>query len=149
MANDLNRWQGIGRLGQDPEPRHMPNGDAVANFSIACGSKWKDKNTGEPRESTEWVRITAFRKLAEIVGQYLRKGSQVYVEGKLRTRKYEKDGQTHYATEIIADQIQMLGSKPHSEPIKDCPQPETAWKPAASGGGNPAQEAELEDEIPF
>ena len=102
----------IGRLGNDPEMRYMPSGEAVANLSIATSESWTDKNTGEKREKTEWHRVVAFRKLAEIIGQYCKKGDQIYIEGKLQTRKWsDKNGQDHYTTEIIADQIQMLGSK--------------------------------------
>lgn len=114
MAKDLNMWQGIGRLGRDPEVRYLPNGDAVANFSIACGDDYKDKS-GNKVEQAEWVNIVAYRKLAEIIGEYLKKGSQVYVQGKLQTRKWEKDGVTRYSTEIIANQMQMLGSSAGTE----------------------------------
>lgn len=108
----VNKWIGIGNLGKDPEVRYLPNGDAVANITIACSDKWKDKQTGEVREHTEWVKISFFGKLAEIAGQYLLKGSQVYIEGKLQTRKYtDKDGVEKYTTEIKADTLQMLGSK--------------------------------------
>ena len=101
----------VGNLGNEPENRYMPNGDQVTNISVATTDKWTDKNTGERKELTEWHRITFYRKLAEIAGQYLRKGSQVYVEGRLRTRKYtDKEGIERYATEIIADAMQMLGS---------------------------------------
>ena len=110
MSNDLNLCQFIGRLGQDPEIRHTAGGDPIANLSIACGRSWKDKS-GQKQEQTEWIRVVAFRKLAEIIGEYLKKGSQVYINGRMQTRKYEKDGQTHYSTEILADQMQMLGSK--------------------------------------
>lgn len=111
MANDLNRWQGIGRLGKDPEVRYLPDGRAVASFSVACGSSWKDKQSGEKKESTEWVNISAFGQLAEIMGKYLKKGSRIFVEGRLKTDKYQKDGQDHYSTKVIADSMQMLDSK--------------------------------------
>ncbi|MDR0997168.1 MAG: single-stranded DNA-binding protein [Zoogloeaceae bacterium] len=101
----------VGNLGRDPETRYMPNGDPVCNFSIATTDSWKDKQTGERRETTEWHRIVMFRKLAEIAGQYLKKGSQVYLEGRLRTRKWNKDGQDHYTTEIEATEMKMLGSR--------------------------------------
>ena len=110
MSNDLNLCQFIGRLGNDPEIRYSPNGDAVASFSIACGSQWKDK-AGEKQERTEWISCTAWGKLAEIIGEYVKKGSQVYVSGKLKTDKYEKDGQTRYSTKVIVDTMQMLGGK--------------------------------------
>ena len=105
MANDLNSCSFIGRLGGNPESRHIPSGDMVASFSIACGWKGKDK------EGTEWVNVVAFGKLAEICAQYLGKGSQVFIQGRMKTDKYEKDGQTHYATKVVADKLQMLGSK--------------------------------------
>lgn len=100
----------VGNLGRDPEVRYMPNGEAVANFSIATTENWKDKS-GTKQEKTEWHNIVMYRKLAEIAGEYLKKGRPVYVEGRLQTRKWEKDGVTRYATEVIADQMQMLGPK--------------------------------------
>lgn len=112
MANDLNKCMFIGRLGNDPEVRYMPNGNAVASFSIACGEKWKDQQ-GQAQERTEWVNLTAFGKLAEIVGEYLRKGSKVFVEGKMKTEKYtDNNGVEKYSTKIIAQNMQMLDSKP-------------------------------------
>lgn len=102
----------VGNLGRDPEMRTFPNGDQVANVAIATTDKWKDKQTGEPKEHTEWHRVVFSGRLAEIVGQYLRKGSQVYVEGSLRTRKWtDQAGIEKYSTEIRADQMQMLGSR--------------------------------------
>lgn len=99
----------IGNLGQDPEIKHTPSGDAVCNFSIACNESWtKD---GEKHEKTEWVRIVAWRKIAELCGQYLKKGRQVYVEGKLQTRQYEKDGDKRYITEVVINQVVFLGAK--------------------------------------
>lgn len=105
MANDLNQWQGIGRLGKDPEVRALSNGTTVANFSMACGWKSGDK------EGTEWVNVSSFGKLAEIIGQYLTKGSQVFIQGRLNTRTWDKDGETRYSTEIVADRMQMLGGR--------------------------------------
>ena len=108
----VNRVFLIGHLGNNPEMRYMPSGEAVANLSIATSESWTDKTTGAKREKTEWSRVVAFRKLAEIIGQYCKKGDQIYIEGKLQTRKWsDKSGQDHYTTEIIADQMQMLGSK--------------------------------------
>ena len=102
----------VGNLGRDPETRYMPSGDAMTSITVATTDSWKDKATGEKKENTEWHRITFFGKLAEIAGQYLKKGSQVYVEGSLRTRKYtDKDGVEKYATDIRADSMQMLGSR--------------------------------------
>ena len=100
----------VGNLGKDPEVRYMPNGEAVCNFSIATTENWKDKS-GVKQEKTEWHNIVMYRKLAEIAGEYLKKGSPVYLEGSLQTRKWEKDGITRYSTEVIANQMQMLGSK--------------------------------------
>jgi len=102
----------LGNLGADPETRYMPNGDAVATVRLATTESWKDRNSGEKRESTEWHRVVFFRKLAEIVGQYLKKGSSVYIEGRIRTRKWQdKDGQERYTTEIEATEMQMLGGR--------------------------------------
>ena len=113
----------IGNVGKDPETRYMQNGDAVTNFSLATSEEWKDKDTGEKKERTEWHRITAWRKLGEICGQYLKKGSMCYIEGKLQTRSWEdKDGNKRYTTEIIANNIQFLGGRndsqhPRAEPV--------------------------------
>ena len=102
----------VGNLGRDPEVRNMPNGDAVCNFSIATTDSWKDKSSGQKQERTEWHNIVMYRRLAEIAGEYLKKGSSVYIEGRLQTRKWQdKDGHDRYTTEIIADQMQMLGSR--------------------------------------
>ena len=110
--SSLNKVHIIGHLGRDPEIRYMPSGDAMANVAVATSEQWKDKATGEKREATEWHRVVVFGKLAEIIGQYLKKGSLVYFEGKLKTRKWtDKDGVEKYATEIVADQMQMLGSR--------------------------------------
>lgn len=103
--NDLNQCNFIGRLGNDPETKYTQSGMAVTNISLACGWKSKDK------EGTEWVRVSAFGKLAEIMGEYLKKGSQVFISGRMKTDKWEKDGHTHYSTSIIADTMQMLGGK--------------------------------------
>ena len=112
----LNKVQIIGNCGDDPTIRYMPNGNAVANLTLATSEKWKDKNTGEPKEETEWHRIVAFGKLAEIIGEYVRKGSKLYIEGKLKTRKWtDQQGQEKYTTEIVVDgfsgQMIMLDSK--------------------------------------
>jgi single-strand DNA-binding protein len=146
----------IGNLGRDPETRYMPDGGAVTNVSIATTESWKDKN-GEKQEKTEWHRIAFFGKLAEIAGEYLKKGSQVYVEGRLQTRKWQdKDGQDKYTTEIVADRMQMLGSRQGmggAERERDAagdrePGAKTAGKPAA---GKPAGSKfdDFEDDIPF
>lgn len=102
----------VGNLGQDPETRFMPSGGAVTNISVATSEQWKDKNTGQPQERTEWHRVVFFNRLAEIAGEYLKKGSKVYIEGSLRTRKWQgQDGQDRYTTEIVASEMQMLDSR--------------------------------------
>jgi len=112
MARGINKVILVGNLGQDPETRYMPSGAAVTNFTVATNESWKDKQTGETKERTEWHRVAMFNRLAEIAAEYLRKGSQVYIEGKLRTRKWQgQDGQDRYTTEIIADEMQMLGGR--------------------------------------
>jgi len=129
----------IGNLGRDPEVRYMPSGDAMANIAIATTESWKDKS-GEKQEKTEWHRIVMFGKVAEIAGEYLKKGSQAYFEGRLQTRKWtDKEGQERYTTEIVADRMQMLGGKPEQE--------RTPAKEAA-----PAQRGsvgDLENDVPF
>ena len=112
MARGVNKVILVGTLGNDPEVKYMPNGGAVTNLSIATNEAWTDKNTGQKQERTEWHRIVAFRRLAEIMGEYLRKGSQVYIEGKLQTRKWQdQSGQDRYTTEIVANEMQMLGGR--------------------------------------
>lgn len=101
----------VGNLGADPETKSLTNGDAVTNVTIATSETWKDKQTGEKREKTEWHRVVFFRRLGEIAGDYLKKGSKVYIEGKLQTRQWEKDGQKHYTTEIVASELHMLDSR--------------------------------------
>ncbi|RJP82765.1 MAG: single-stranded DNA-binding protein [Desulfobacteraceae bacterium] len=101
----------VGRVGKDPEIRYFQDGKAVANFTIATSEEWKDKATGEKKEKTEWHRIVAFGRLGEICGEYLSKGKQVYIEGQIKTRSWDKDGITRYTTEIVADKMQMLGTK--------------------------------------
>lgn len=112
MANDLNQANFIGRLGKDPEIRYTQSGQAAASFSIAVGSKWKDKNTGQQKENTEWVNLVAFGKLAEIMGEYLRKGSQIFVTAKFRTRKWQdQSGADRYTSEFVVENMQMLDSR--------------------------------------
>lgn len=111
MARGVNKVILVGNLGNDPETRFMPDGNAVTNITVATSINWKDKDSGESKERTEWHRVVFFRRLAEIAGEYLKKGSKVYVEGSLRTRQWEKDGQKHYTTEIVASEMQMLDSK--------------------------------------
>src|SRR6516225_10204493 len=143
----------IGNLGRDPETRYMPDGGAITNISVATTDKWKDKN-GEMQEKTEWHRVAFFGKLAEIAGEYLKKGSQVYVEGRLQTRKWQdKDGQDRYTTEIVANQMQMLGSRQGmggggrgaGEESQE-PRPASSKAPAKAGGG---KFDDFEDDIPF
>jgi len=112
MARGINKVIIVGNVGGDPETRYMPSGSAVTNLTVATNESWKDKQTGEQKERTEWHRVAMFNRLAEIAAEYLRKGSQVYIEGKLRTRKWQdKTGNDRYTTEIIADEMQMLGGR--------------------------------------
>ncbi len=111
MARGINKVILVGNLGRDPETRYMPSGGAVTNVSIATSKGWKDKDSGEQKERTEWHRIVFFNRLAEIAGEYLKKGSKIYIEGELRTRDWEKDGQKHYTTEVVASEMQMLDSR--------------------------------------
>jgi single-strand DNA-binding protein len=112
MARGVTKVILVGNLGKDPETRYMPSGSAVTNLTLATSESWKDKQTGEQQDRTEWHKIAMFGRLAEIAAEYLRKGSQIYVEGKLRTRKWQdKEGKDRYTTEIVADEMQMLGSK--------------------------------------
>lgn len=148
MANDLNRCEFIGRLGRDVEMRYQQSGDAVASFSVAVGWKTKDK------EGTEWVRIVAFGKLAEICGEYLRKGKQVYVSGRMRAREYDKDGEKRYATEIVADQMQMLGGRDDDGGQRQTSQQRPAAqrqnpRPAAPQPSSAGSLADMDDDIPF
>jgi len=148
----------VGNLGRDPEIRYMPSGDAIANIAVATSYKSKDKNTGEQKELTEWHRISFFGRLAEIVGQYLAKGSSVYVEGRLQTRKYtDKDGIERYATDIIAENMQMLGGRGdgggqggNSSYREAAQNPPAARQPASRNTGNRPPPADYhDDDIPF
>ncbi len=158
----------VGNLGRDPEIRYMPSGDAIANIAVATSYKSKDRNTGEQKELTEWHRISFFGRLAEIVGQYLKKGSSVYVEGRLQTRKYtDKDGVEKYATDIIAENMQMLGGRAgaggdagmdegggyeSSAPSRPAPRPQAAppQQQAARPAPRPAPNfSDMDDDIPF
>ena len=153
MARGVNKAILVGNLGNDPDMRYTAGGAAVANISIATAESWKDKNTGEQQERTEWHRVVAFGRLAEIMGEYLRKGSQVYVEGRIQTRKWQdKEGQDRYTTEIVANELQMLGGKSGGSANYDsapqqqnnAPEPQ-ATAPAAS----PAPADDFDDDIPF
>lgn len=155
MARGVNKVILVGNLGRDPEVRYSPNGQAVANVTIATSESWKDKNTGDKQERTEWHRVVFFGKLAEIAGEYLKKGAQIYVEGRLQTRKWQdKDGADRYTTEIVASEMQMLGSREgRGAPAGDFNQ-DTAPESAAPRGGQkataPAAAAkDLDDDIPF
>ncbi len=149
----------VGNLGRDPETRYMPSGEAITNIAVATTDKWKDKASGEQKEMTEWHRISAFGKLAEIMGQYLKKGSQVYIEGSLRTRKYtDKEGIERYATEIRADTMQMLGSRQGmggGAGPRDDDYGSSAPAPRQSSGARPAPAkpapnfSDMDDDIPF
>ena len=145
----VNRVTLVGNLGRDPEMRTMPSGDQLANVTIATTDKWKDKQSGEMKEATEWHRVVFNGRLAEIAGQYLRKGSQVYVEGSLRTRKWtDQSGVEKYSTEIRADQMQMLGGRPEggqapAQRPQEAKQPPKAAPPAGSGFDD------MSDDIPW
>jgi single-strand DNA-binding protein len=147
----------IGRLGKDPETRYMPNGEAVTNAALATSENWKDK-TGEKQEKTEWHNLVFYRRLAEVAGEYLKKGSQVYIEGKLQTRKWEKDNVTRYTTEIIVSEMTMLGAKAggggsfevmEKPPVSD--QPSSSSAAPASKRPAPAKSNfdNFDDDIPF
>ncbi|MCZ6500249.1 MAG: single-stranded DNA-binding protein [Gammaproteobacteria bacterium] len=141
MARGINKVILVGNLGSDPETRAMPSGAYVTNISVATSESWKDKQTGDQKDRTEWHKIVFFGRLAEIASEYLRKGSQVYVEGSLRTNKWQdKEGRDRYTTEIVASEMQMLGSRSGAG----------APAQAASGGGAPAPaNDQFDDDIPF
>lgn len=142
----------IGRLGKDPETRYMPNGEAVTNATLATSENWKDKS-GEKQEKTEWHNLVFYRRLAEIAGEYLKKGSQVYIEGKLQTRKWEKDGVTRYSTEIIVNEMTMLGGKRDNEPSEHTSRaaPDTSGATPAAKRPAPTKSSfdNFDDDIPF
>jgi single-strand DNA-binding protein len=145
----------VGNLGADPESKYLPSGDAVANIRLATTDRWKDKASGEMKEATEWHRIAFFGRLAEIAGEYLKKGSQVYIEGRIRTRKWQdKEGQDRYSTEIVADAMQMLGSRsgggePRPEPTGQRSAEPKATAPAGPAAKKPGKFDDMEDDIPF
>jgi single-strand DNA-binding protein len=151
MQRGVNKVILVGNLGQDPEVRYMPNGNAVANVSVATSESWKDKNTGDNQEKTEWHRVVMFRRLGEIAGEYLKKGSKVYIEGKLQTRKWEKDGQTHYTTEIVADQMQMLDTRGGGGAPMESNSFDQSSKSSSAPSAAPAMGAATfeDDDIPF
>lgn len=148
MARGINKVILVGNLGADPETRYLPSGDPVTNVNLATSDVWRDRESGEQKERTEWHRVVFFKRLAEIAGEYLKKGSKVYVEGSLRTRQWEREGQKHYTTEIVANEMQMLDSR--------------GGAPASGGGdygkesagssqdfGPPPAEDDFDDDIPF
>ena len=164
MARGVNKVILVGNLGADPETRYTPSGTAITSIRIATSESWKDKQTGEQQERTEWHRIKFFGRLAEIAGEYLKKGGQVYIEGKLRTEEYEKDGQKRYSTDIIADEMQMLGSRAgggaesgmgggggerrERGPARG-PQPAPAARNVPAAAPSSGNDAFDDDEIPF
>ncbi|MCF6280682.1 MAG: single-stranded DNA-binding protein [Candidatus Polarisedimenticolaceae bacterium] len=153
MARGINKVILIGNVGKDPETRYMPSGGAVTNVTIATSESWKDKNTGDKQERTEWHRVVFFNKLGEIAGEYLKKGSKVYVEGSLRTRKWQgQDGQDRYTTEIVGSEMQMLDSRGGGSAPFDAPQQQSRPQqqqqqqaPAAA----PFPDNDFDDDIPF
>jgi single-strand DNA-binding protein len=160
MARGINKVILIGNLGSDPEVRYMPNGAAVANLRIATSESWRDKQTGEQNERTEWHRVVLFRRLGEIAGEYLRKGAKVYVEGRLQTRKWQgQDGIDRYTTEIVANDLQMLDSRaPQGASVDQPPIPEPptdSWEEPRSHGDSPrsakpaSSPDDFDDDIPF
>ena len=150
MARGINKVILVGNLGKDPEVRYMPNGNAVANITLATTESWKDKQTGETQEKTEWHRVVLFRRLGEIAGEYLKKGSQVYVEGSLRTRKWQdKSGNDRYTTEIIASDMQMLGGRGGSGGGGSSASFGGGKAPATSGGDEGRFDEGFDDDIPF
>ncbi len=155
MSRGINKVILVGNLGQDPEIRYTPGGMAVANITVATSDSWKDKQTGEQQERTEWHRVVFFNRLAEIAGEYLKKGSQVYIEGRLQTRKWkDQGGQDRYTTEIVANEMQMLGSRSKgagAAPQNDYNESRPASKPATTSSTTPAPAGfdDFDDDIPF
>jgi single-strand DNA-binding protein len=152
MARGINKVILIGNLGQDPEVKYMPSGAAVANVRLATTDAWKDKNTGEQQERTEWHNVVFFARLAEIVGEYLKKGSKIYVEGRLQTRKWQgKDGQDRWSTEIVANEMQMLDSKGGGGGGGNWDEGGSGQDRggAPSGGRKSTPPDDLDDDIPF
>ena len=147
MARGINKVILVGNLGADPETRYMPSGSAVTNIRVATTESWKDKDTGDQQERTEWHSVAFFGRLAEIVAEYLRKGSQVYIEGKLRTRKWQdREGNDRWSTEVVANEMQMLGGRPGSNAPAQAPAPAAAQVGADAPQPPPG---DLADDIPF
>ena len=154
MASDFNQCTFTGRLGRDPEARFLPNGDSVTNFTIACGESWKDKTTGEKKEVTEWIRLTAYRQLGEICAKYLKKGGQVLVQGKYKTKKWkDKEGNDRTSSEFVLDKMQMLGSpRDRDDGGGGGERTERTTSRAsapAQSGSEPGTAGNFEDSIPF
>ena len=150
MARGVNKVILIGNLGNDPDIRYTASGAAVANISLATAETWRDKETGDQQERTEWHRIVFFGRLAEIVGEYLKKGSQIYVEGRLQTRKWQdKEGNDRYTTEIVANEMQMLGSRGVSSGPSDIDQSPTAEKAETGKPTKKQSDEDFDDDIPF
>lgn len=151
-SRGVNKVVIIGNCGGDPEMKQMPNGNAVANVTIATSESWKDKNTGQQTEHTEWHKVVFFNRLAEIVGQYVKKGSKIYIEGKLKTRSWEQDGVKRYTTEVVANEMQMLDSRQQGAGQPQKPN----YTQQQPGPGQPAQPGQkagsgnwLDDDLPF
>ena len=150
MARGVNKVILVGNLGKDPEVRYMPNGGAVANVTVATSEQWKDKQTGEQKERTEWHNVVFYQRLAEIVGEYLKKGSQIYVEGSLRTRKWQdKNGNDRYTTEIIASEMQMLGGRGGGGGSASFGGGKAAGGSSGGGGDEAPFNEGFDDDIPF
>ncbi|NOZ53238.1 MAG: single-stranded DNA-binding protein [Gammaproteobacteria bacterium] len=156
MARGVNKVILIGNLGKDPEVKYMPSGDPICNITVATSETWKDKSTGENVEKTEWHRVVFFKRLAEIAGEYLKKGSKVYVEGRLQTRKWQgQDGQDRYTTEIVANEMQMLDSRGGGTAPMNTgaggakPQPAMASAESAPSSSSGGGFADFDDDIPF
>ncbi|MEM9328097.1 MAG: single-stranded DNA-binding protein [Bacteroidota bacterium] len=142
----------VGRLGRDPEVRHLESGVAVASFSIATSETYKDRNTGERRENTEWHNIVLWRGLADVAEKYLKKGDQVYIEGKLRTRSWEKDGVTRYTTEVVADNMNMLGGGGSSSGMEQAPMPtqeDYGSSVSSTSTASTSVSSDVSDDLPF
>ena len=149
MARGINKVIIVGNCGQDPETRYLPSGGAVTNMSLATSEAWKDKNTGEQQERTEWHKVVFFNRLGEIAGEYLKKGSKVYVEGSLRTRKWQgQDGSDRYSTEIVASEMQMLDSRGETQQSAAAPTPSAA-QPSAQGNFQQPDNFDPDQDIPF
>ncbi len=150
MARGINKVILIGNLGQDPQSRAMPSGKAVVNLRVATTDQWRDKQTGENKEATEWHNVVMFDRLAEIAAEYLRKGSQVYIEGRLRTRKWQdREGQDRYTTEVVANDMQMLGGRGGPGGGADRGQDRAARSEPASAGSQAGSDESFDDDIPF